>query len=338
MTVHFNRRRFLTGLSGVAALAAGPVGRLGSQAASNSPRNTFSVSMNCYTWGRFDVAQCLAQIRETPIRLLELPVEQTRPKSLIPELMIEAPLGGNWQYSFPDFKALLAKDGFAAESIAVFGYTGYPGAEAWIKRRIDFAARLGARTLVLGCYHRALGHSPEPPTPQQLREQVEARSFIYAMLRDLADYAAPRNVRIALEIHGGVMANAAEALRTMKEVGRENVGVNFDTANIYFYNAGLDAAGAARELAALAKPVFHVHLKDIIRGKTQSGHVLCRLGQGEVDFRKVFEILHEVGFYGPFSFEVETFHGATKSEDIRDYHTDLLTSIEYLRSIGEFVL
>jgi len=81
-----------------------------------------------------------------------------------------------------------------------------------------------------------------------------------------------------------------------------------------------------------------VHLKDIVRGKTSSEHVLPRLGQGEVDFRKVFDVLHGVGFYGPFSFEVETFHGATETNDIRDYQNDLLASIEYLRSLGEFTL
>jgi len=152
----------------------------------------------------------------------------------------------------------------------------------------------------------------------------------------VGDYAAERNVKIALEIHGGVTANAAEALRTMREVDRASVGINFDTANILYYNESLDPADAAAELEALADRVFHVHLKDIVRGKTKKGHVLLRLGLGEVDFRRVFDILHAAGFYGPFSFEVETFHRATASADIADYHEDLLASIEYVRSLGEF--
>ena len=82
-------------------------------------KNTFSVSMNCYTWGKFDVAQCLEQIQKTPIRMVELPAEQTRPGSLIPELMVDEPLGGDWRHSIADLKTLLAKDGFQAEAIAV---------------------------------------------------------------------------------------------------------------------------------------------------------------------------------------------------------------------------
>jgi len=295
-------------------------------------KNSFSVSMNCYTWGKFDVAQCLEQIKETPIRWAELPAEQARPGSLIPELMVDASLGGKWQYSLPDLKDLLARDGFRVDSLDVFGHTGYPGSAEMIKRRIAFAEALGAEIIVLGCHHHDIPHS------EDAKAQADARTFMYAMLRDVGDCAAERNIRIALEIHGGVTENTAEALRTMEEVGRDNVGINFDTANILFYNETLDNAAAAEALESLGKHVFHVHLKDIVRGKTKKEHTLPRLGTGEVDFRKVFDILHAVGFYGPFAFEVETFHGATESEDIAPYHEDLLASIEYLRSIGEFDL
>ncbi|OGV62279.1 MAG: hypothetical protein A2283_17650 [Lentisphaerae bacterium RIFOXYA12_FULL_48_11] len=340
MQTNFNRRHFITGI--VAAAVTGAIqvtrGQEPSQVKTNGgisqtgkPRNSFSVSMNCFGWGQFDLAQCIEQIKKTPIRMLELPVEQVRPKSLIPELMIDAPLGGQWQYSFPDLQEFLSRNGFKAESVALFGQTGYPGSERIIKHRIDFAQRLGAQVLVLGCHNKALGHKTSGDESQ---EQKAARSFMYEMLRDVADYAAGKNVRIALEIHGGIMANAHEALRTMKEVNRPNLGINFDTANIYFYNETFTTADAARELESLARYVFHVHLKDIIRGKDR--HVLPRLGKGEVDFRKVFDILHNAGFYGPFSFEVETFHGATQSGDISAYIDDLLASIETIKSIGEF--
>ena len=95
--------------------------------------NVFAISLNSYTWGRFDLAECLGQIKQTPLRRIELPVEQTRPKSLIPELMVDAPLHGQWQYSLPDLRALLAADGFVVDSLAVFGVLGYPGGADIIK-------------------------------------------------------------------------------------------------------------------------------------------------------------------------------------------------------------
>lgn len=301
-------------------------------------QNSFSVSMNCYTWGRFNVAECLEQIKKTPIRMVELPAEQIRPNSLIPELMVDAPLDGKWQYSLPDFKELLAKYDFKVDSLDVFGYVGYPGGGDFVKRRINFAQALGAEIIVLGCTHEAWvrpGGALDAPGSQS---EKEARTFLYSTLRELGDYAADREIKIALEIHGGIMANAAECQRTMSEVDHENVGINFDTGNILFYNEALSAADATKELEALAKHVFHIHLKDIVRGETKGEHVLPPLGKGEVDFRKVFDILHAADFYGPFSFEVETFHGVTMSDDISDYHEGLVSSIDYIRSLGEFTL
>ena len=298
--------------------------------------NSFAINMNCYTWGRFDLAQCLEQIKQTPLRRVELPVEQTRPNSLIPELMVNGPLHGQWQYSLPDLKDLLARDGFEVDSLDVFGFLGYPGGAEIIKRRIDFAEALGTNTIVLGCHHEALAPPGGKATVEDSEETRTARAYVYQVLREVGDYAADKGIKLALEIHGALMASAVEALRTMAEVDRANVGVNFDTANILFYNEDQSSDYCLEALEALAPHISHVHLKDIVRGKTREEHVLPRLGQGEVDFRKVFDILHAADFYGPFSFEVETFHRATEADDIAAYQADVLASIGYVKSLGEF--
>lgn len=298
-------------------------------------QNVFAVSLNSYTWGRFDLAECLAQIKQTPVRRVEVPVEQTRPKSLIPELMVDAPLSGQWQYSLPDLRALLAADGFVVDSVDVFGFLGYPGGADIIKRRVDFAVALGCDMIVLGCHREDL---PAPAAGETLPDNAEtraARAFCYGLLREVGQYAATCGVRLALEVHGALMGSVAEALRTMQEVGLPNVGVNLDTANILFYNESQPASYGLEAAEALAPYITHVHLKDIIRGKQRAEHVLPRLGQGEVDFQGTFDVLHAAGFTGPFSLEVETFHRATQSDSIEDYHADIVASIEYLKSLGE---
>ncbi len=285
------------------------------------PRNTFAISMNCYTWGRFDVAECIGQIRATPIQLLELPVGQTRPGSLIPELMLDEPLGGRWQFSVPDLQALLAEAGLSVEALAVFGFfRGEKGTEL-VRRRVDFAERLGATTIVLGC--------------NDASEPASRRPDYYALLRDLADYAAPKGIRFALEIQAGMAQNAAAALRTVQAVDRPNVGINFDSANLLYYN---DACDPDAELEAMAPHVLHVHLKDIVRGEAPADHRFPPFGQGEVDFHAVFRILHDAGFHGPFSLEVESYYYNQGTDDIHDCQEDLMTSIDHLRSIGQLTL
>ena len=261
--------------------------------------NVFAVSLNSYSYGRFNVAECLEQIAKTPIRRVELPVEQMRPGSLIPELMVDAPLGGQWQHSLPDLKTLFADGGFVVDSLDVFGHIGYPGGEEMIKRRVDFARALDSKFIILGPHNISLSHAGKTAKV----EQQKAREFVYALLRNVADYAADSGVKIALEIHHGIAENASDALRTLEAVDRKNVGINFDTANIYHYNMDLDRSSAAAELERLADNVFHVHLKDIVRGETSEANVFPALGTGEVDLSDTFGILRAHGFHGPYSLE-----------------------------------
>lgn len=120
----------------------------------------------------------------------------------------------------------------------------------------------------------------------------------------------------------------------MREVGLSNVGINIDTGNVLLGNPDMDAASLADELQQLVKHAIYVHLKDV-RRKKGDRPVITVLGEGEIDFRKVFDILHNAGFYGPFDFDLETTR-TSLSGDIRESQKDLLASIEYLRSLGEF--
>ncbi|MFW6162854.1 MAG: sugar phosphate isomerase/epimerase family protein [Planctomycetota bacterium] len=281
--------------------------------------NVFAISMNCYTWGRFDVGQCIEPIRQSPIRLLELPAGQTRPGSLIPELMLDQPLGGRWQYSVPDLQALIAEAGLEVEALAVFGFFRDEQGAAILRRRVDFARALGATTIVLGCHDAS--------------EPASERPRYYELIREVADYAAPRGIRFALEIQAGMVQNAETALTTLDAIDRPNLGINFDTANLLYYNDDCDPAA---ELKAMAPRVVHVHLKDILRGASRAEHRFPPFGQGEVDFRTVFDVLHDAGFYGPFSFEVESYYYDETTDDIQDCQDDLMASIDHVRSIGEF--
>ena len=282
-------------------------------------RNTFSISMNCYTWGRFSVAQGIEQIRRTPVQLLELPVGQTRPGSLVPELMLDESLGERWQYSMPDLKTLISDSGLSVSSLAVFGFfRGAKGAEL-IRTRVDFAEALGATTIVLGC--------------NDASERLEQRPRYYELIRDMADYAAPKGIGFALEIQAGMVQNAEAAVRTVRAIDRPNVGINLDTANLLYYNAECDPRA---ELEAMAPHVSHVHLKDIRRGASQAAHRFVPFGRGEVDFQAVFGILHDADFCGPFCFEVETYYTDEGTDDIHACQEDLMISIDHLRSIGQF--
>ncbi len=149
----------------------------------------------------------------------------------------------------------------------------------------------------------------------------------YRRLRHMGERAGGYGITIALETHPDLCSNADEMLKTMEAVGHPRIRINFDTANIYFYNEGADAV---TELKKVAPYVVSVHLKDT-NGGYRTWH-FPGLGEGIVNFPEVFRILSERGFAGPYTMEIE----GIKGEDLpkEQVYDRVARSVEYLRRIG----
>ena len=148
------------------------------------------------------------------------------------------------------------------------------------------------------------------------------REVTYERLRKIGDKAAAHGVTVSLETHPILCHNGDEALKTMEAVNHDNIRINFDTANIYYYNENIDAV---EELKKIVKYVASIHLKDT-DGKPKS-FSFPPLGDGIVDFPEVFRILNGIGFHGPFTFELES----TKKEEMP---AALEKSVNYLKATG----
>jgi len=149
----------------------------------------------------------------------------------------------------------------------------------------------------------------------------------YDRLRRLGEIAAAHGLKVGLETHPDLCENGAKAAATMAEINHPAVGVNYDTANVYYYNHGVDTV---EEVAKVARDVVSVHLKDTLGGYRDAR--FPRFGEGVVDFAGVFRVLNEVGFHGPFTIELEgpLTHGDTPEE--REEH--VRACIAHLRSLG----
>lgn len=132
---------------------------------------------------------------------------------------------------------------------------------------------------------------------------------VYRRLRRMGDIAADLGLKVAMETHPDLITNGDVASRTMQAINHPNVGINFDTANIYYYNESTDSV---TELSKVLPHVFSVHLKDT-NGKPRTWY-FPTLGQGVVDFPEIFRLLLERGFRGPFTMELEGIEGENLSE------------------------
>jgi len=153
------------------------------------------------------------------------------------------------------------------------------------------------------------------------------RQVVWDRLRAAGDEAAKRDVIIMLETHPDLVTNGDVGAQTMAAVDHANVRINFDTANVYYYNEGVDAVGEIRKVLDC---VEGIHLKDTDGGYQK--HYFPALGTGVVDFPAVVKLLADRGFTGPFTMELEGMAGVEMTpEEQKQYVAD---SAAYLRKIG----
>ncbi len=171
--------------------------------------------------------------------------------------------------------------------------------ETWknIQGDLDLASKLG---LNLVSFHAGfLPHEESDPTFAKLQGR----------LRQIADLAATKKVQVALETG---QEEAATLATFLKGLDRQNVGVNFDPANMILYDKG-DPVAALKMLSPWLR---QVHLKDAVRTRTPGewGEEV-RLGTGQVDWKAFFSTLDAVGFKGNLCIEREA--GKERVADIR---------------------
>lgn len=112
-------------------------------------------------------------------------------------------------------------------------------------------------------------------------------------------------------------------LRAIEEIGLDNVGINFDTANLMLYGMG----SAADAVLVFGKYIRDTHIKDGFypTNGTELGREV-RAGEGLANFPLILARLKEVGYNGCFTIEREI----SGEEQIADiiHARDLLRSID----------
>jgi sugar phosphate isomerase/epimerase len=136
-----------------------------------------------------------------------------------------------------------------------------------------------------------------------------AFSKLLHRMRMVADIFAARGIELALETG---QETAATLHGFLIKLGRTNVGVNFDPANMILYEKG-DPIEALRTLGSWLK---QCHIKDANKTRVsgQWGDEVV-VGTGEVNWADFFKVLAELRFTGNLCIEREA--GNQRVQDIR---------------------
>lgn len=116
--------------------------------------------------------------------------------------------------------------------------------------------------------------------------------------------------------------SASELLQFLNDLGRRNIRVNFDPANMILYGAGdpIEAIGI------LNRHIGHVHVKDAVlsdQPRTTWGREVP-FGQGQVNPVAFLKALRHINYAGPLSVEAEM-RGPNRLSNVR-------TAIEALQT------
>jgi sugar phosphate isomerase/epimerase len=157
-----------------------------------------------------------------------------------------------------------------------------------MKEISDFARVLGVDAVGLH-----IGFVPHD-TADPLHGQV------VAVTRDLCDYCKANGQNLHLET-GQETADTLVAF--LGEVGRDNLFVNFDPANMILYGAGEPIAA----LRQVGRHVRSVHCKDAkwAARPGQEWGAEVPLGEGDVGMETFLRTLNEIGYTGPLTIERE---------------------------------
>jgi sugar phosphate isomerase/epimerase len=169
---------------------------------------------------------------------------------------------------------------------------------AQIKKTSDFAKLCGVPAVQTHC-----GFISENPNEAIYKETVEA-------IRNVAAYCKQNGQNFRCETG---QETPITLFRAIQDVGLDNVGVNFDAANLILYGK----ANPVDALDVLGPLVQGVHAKDGLypTDAKQLGREVP-IGQGKVNFPAFIRRLKEVGYRGPLTIEREI-SGPQQTEDVR---------------------
>lgn len=181
-----------------------------------------------------------------------------------------------------------------------------------MKEIADFAHLLGCSVVALH-----LGFVPHDRRESLYQEAID-------VTRDVCDHCR-RNSQ-ALHLETG--QEPADTLwQFIQDVGRDNLFINFDPANMILYGAGEPIAA----LKQVGKYVKSVHCKDGTWAKNpgQEWGAEVPLGQGDVGMENYLRALKEIGYTGPLTIEREIAQEPERQKAEIGHAVRLLTDLKH---------
>lgn len=273
------------------------------------------MKISCFpnTYGRFGPHAAIDLLGAAGIRWIELPIKNYG----VPSFFKEEPVvtDGSAPAAIFALKERIAESGLGVSSCNIS--SGNPLQEDVLARtlkKLSIAGQFNVSLVVAGGGEL----DSEDDWPQLVRN-----------MRQIGDQAAELGITYCCETHPGVCQNALKMQEFIERVNHEQIRINFDTGNLYYYNEHIDFS---EEFKRVAEWICHVHLKDT-NGKFKDWHFPALGAGGQIDFSELYAFLTEIDFVGPCSLELEGIEGEPELS-LPETQQRVVASIEHLRQSG----
>lgn len=242
----------------------------------------------------------ISKLQQTGVQRVQLALDPLRDDDAAwgqtPELLQQAGIG-----IVSGMFGCVGEDYTSLDTIRVTGGIAPDATWAQNWKNIQATAALAQQLgLKLVTFHAGfLPHEASDPNFAKLKQR----------LIQTADAFQAKGIALGLETGQETAGVLAEFLQ---QLGKANVGVNFDPANMILYDKG----NPIEALRKLGPWIRQVHIKDARRTKvTGTWGEEVAAGTGEVDWKAFFATLAQVGFTGDLCIEREA--GTQRVIDIR---------------------
>lgn len=127
---------------------------------------------------------------------------------------------------------------------------------------------------------------------------IEDEKVLAANLVPIIEKCERLNKTLVLETHGNNYPTGVSLKKLAQSLGGR-VKINYDTANVIFYSNTMPY----EDLEASVDYVEFIHLKD--KQGAQNEWNFPAIGDGSLDFWKIFQTLKKANYQGPISVEIE---------------------------------
>lgn len=153
----------------------------------------------------------------------------------------------------------------------------------YMKGLLDMMPVFGSHLLV-GPLYSSVGRA-EPKTDDEFKRQWEA---VVKNLKELAAYAAERNVRLAIEplnrYETDFINTCSQVIQLLDDIGNDAAGILLDT-----YHMNIEEKNAATAIRAAGSRLYHFHACGCDRGTPGNDHI---------DWKSIVAALKEIKYDG----------------------------------------